>query len=69
MDEKILKHCLFTQNGYGLENRTLKYRNPGFYEKKSWGFEYRSLPANDDTLSLGKLRFIVETAFDLLNNL
>lgn len=48
------------------ENRT-KYRRPGFYELKPYGFEYRSLPANDATMRA--LPEIVDMALDLLNSL
>jgi len=45
------------------EERT-KYRQPGFYELKPYGFEYRSLPATPDTMKA--MPQIVELAFDLL---
>ena len=41
-----------------------KFRQPGFWEAKSYGFEYRSLPCNQATLNA--LPEIVEAAFDLL---
>ena len=41
-----------------------KYRQPGFYELKPYGFEYRSLAANQDTIEA--LPEIVEAAFELL---
>jgi len=49
------------------ENKRTKYRQPGFYELKSHGFEYRSLPANE--ASLNSLVEIVGFAFKLLNSL
>ena len=48
------------------EDRT-KYRQPGFYELKPHGFEYRSLPANKATMDA--LPEIVGKAFDLLHSL
>ena len=48
------------------EDRT-KYRQPGFYELKPYGFEYRSLPANND--SIKALPEIVTKAFKLLESL
>jgi len=44
-----------------------KYRKPGFYELKPYGFEYRSLPANAEVIS--SLPEIVSKAFSLLMNL
>ena len=41
-----------------------KYRRPGFYERKPYGFEYRSLPANEGTIN--SLPEIVDFAFKLL---
>ena len=41
-----------------------KYRQPGFFERKSYGFEYRSLPANAETINA--LPEIVGFAFDML---
>ena len=49
------------------ENKRTKYRQAGFYELKDYGFEYRSLPANE--ASLGALPEIVDFAFKLLNSL
>lgn len=46
------------------KGRGTKYRQPGFYELKPYGFEYRSLPANSD--SLGALPDIIKKAFALL---
>lgn len=45
----------------------LKYRNPGFYEHKAWGFEYRSLPFNKKVLD--DIHNIVDYSFSLLENL
>lgn len=46
------------------EDRT-KYRQPGFYELKPYGFEYRSLPANEAVMEA--LPEIVSKVFDLFN--
>jgi hypothetical protein len=46
------------------EKERTKYRQPGFYEIKPYGFEYRSLPANQATLAA--LPEIVTKAFELL---
>lgn len=48
------------------EERT-KYRHPGFFELKPYGFEYRSLPANPETMAA--LPEITKKAFDLLNHI
>lgn len=48
------------------EGERTKYRQPGFYELKPYGFEYRSLPANDVTMEA--LPEIVEFAFELLRH-
>ena len=45
----------------------LKYRHAGFYEIKPWGFEYRSLPFNSETLK--DLMSLVDKAFTLLGGL
>ncbi len=45
----------------------LKFRNPGFYEMKTWGFEYRSLPFNTEVLD--NLFDITNFAFKLLEEL
>jgi len=45
--------------------RITKFRQPGFYELKPYGFEYRSLPCNDETIAA--LPEIVEKAFTLLD--
>lgn len=44
-----------------------KYRQPGFYELKSYGFEYRSLPATRETISA--LPEITKKAFEVLHDL
>jgi hypothetical protein len=44
-----------------------KYRKPGFFELKDYGFEYRSLPANEATMNA--LPEIVKLAFELMKNL
>jgi hypothetical protein len=41
-----------------------KYRQPGFYELKPYGFEYRSLPASDKTFA--SMNEVVAKAFALL---
>ena len=48
------------------ENRT-KYRQPGFFELKPYGFEYRSLPANADVMNA--LPEITQKAFKLLDEI
>jgi hypothetical protein len=46
----------------------LRYRLPGFYEKKPDGrFEYRSLPFNENVLA--SVPRIVDFSFGLLENL
>lgn len=45
----------------------LKYRLPGFYETKSYGFEYRSMPFNKRTLDT--IHLIVDYSFNLLEAL
>lgn len=45
----------------------LKYRNPGFYEIKHYGFEYRSLPFTTKVLT--DLHNIVSRCFELLEGL
>lgn len=45
----------------------LKYRQPGFYERKEYGFEYRSLPFNEYTLN--HIAQITKFSFDLLKGL
>lgn len=49
------------------KNERTKYRQPGFYELKSYGFEYRSLPATPETIKA--LPEIIETAFELLKDI
>ncbi len=59
LDDKILSQ-------YKIEV-PLKYRNPGFYETKPWGFEYRSLPFNQSVLS--NIAEIVDFSFNLMEDL
>ena len=47
----------------------LKYRNPGFYEYKTWGFEYRSLPTCIKILDFENLVKVVDYSFSLLEKL
>ncbi|RPJ74110.1 MAG: hypothetical protein EHM20_11145 [Alphaproteobacteria bacterium] len=47
----------------------LKYRNPGFYEKKSYGFEYRSLPMVKDFTEIDAVLDLVDFSFSLLEKL
>jgi len=49
------------------EKDRTKYRQPGFYELKPYGFEYRSLPANQD--SMLHINEITKKAFDLLKEI
>jgi len=44
-----------------------KYRNPGYYELKPYGFEYRSLPFNDEVMNA--IPEIVNKSFELLDRL
>lgn len=44
-----------------------KYRQPGFFELKPYGFEYRSLPANEATMTA--LPEITKKAFELLREI
>lgn len=44
-----------------------KFRQPGFFELKPYGFEYRSLPANGKTMEA--LAEITRKAFDLLTEI
>jgi hypothetical protein len=48
---------------------SLKYRNPGFYEDKPWGFEYRSLPMIPFFTQLDELVDLVDFCFGLLEKL
>ena len=48
-------------------NADLKFRQPGFFERKAWGFEYRSLPFTGYVFD--NLTEIVEYCFDLLRKL
>ncbi len=60
LDETVLKES-------SKELPSLKYRNPGFYELKGWGFEYRSLPFNQNVFN--NIHDIVDYSFKLLENL
>ena len=44
-----------------------KYRQPGFFEPKPYGFEYRSLPANAEVMAA--LPEITKRAFELLEEI
>jgi hypothetical protein len=46
------------------EKTRTKYRHPGFYEYKDYGFEYRSLPANETTI--GNLLTIAKEAWKIM---
>jgi len=48
------------------EDRRTKYRQPGFYELKPYGFEYRSLPMTDEVEA--HLFEIATTAFEILED-
>lgn len=52
---------------YNIQGLPLKYRLPGFYERKNYGFEYRSLPFNK--LVLDNLKDIIAYAFEELDYL
>lgn len=61
MDKNVLPH-------YQLSS-FLKYRQPGFYERKSYGFEYRSLPMTDAFMKLENVMWLVEQSFSYLEAL
>jgi len=61
---KEMDKAFFDRFAPKKEDRT-KYRRPGFYELKPYGFEYRSLPANEAVMKA--LPEIVNKAFDLFN--
>ena len=67
----VLKHFIEEMDSKLLTKyavkKPLKYRNPGFYEIKPYGFEYRSLPFSDDTLK--DIYNITDFAFSLLEEL
>jgi len=44
----------------------LKYRKPGYYEDKNWGFEYRSLPMIDAFTDIYQLTSLVDFCFTQL---
>lgn len=60
LDEKILPESV-------ADLPKLKFRNPGFYEMKGWGFEYRSLPFNENVLK--NIHNIVDFSFKLLEDI
>ena len=45
----------------------LKFRYPGYYETKPWGFEYRSLPFNDEVIKF--LPQIISDGFKFLDQI
>lgn len=45
----------------------LKFRYPGYYETKPWGFEYRSLPFNDQVIKF--LPQIISDGFKFLDQI
>lgn len=61
MDNNILE-----EHNLGVN---LKFRNPGFYENKFWGFEYRSLPMYSRFLELEELEKLVNLSFIQLEKL
>lgn len=61
---KEMDKAFFDRFAPKKEDRT-KYRQPGFYELKPYGFEYRSLPANEAVMEA--LPEIVSKAFSLFN--
>jgi hypothetical protein len=63
---KELDNAFFERFAPKEEDRT-KYRRPGFYKLKPYGFEYRSLPANNATMEA--LPEIVDKALGLLASL
>lgn len=74
LDVDVLPKYLDDVVEYGYSDEILdiklsdaKYRNPGFYETKSWGFEYRSLPFNQSVID--DMYNIIEKSFELLNSL
>lgn len=62
MDDKFFERFVPPEE----KDRT-KFRQPGFFELKDYGFEYRSLPASP--ASIESLTEIVEYAFSLLKDL
>lgn len=66
----VIKHIVKDMDnnvlpGYVGDLPKLKYRNPGFYELKPWGFEYRSLPFNNEVFE--DIYDIASHAMDVLN--
>lgn len=63
---KRLDKKFFVEFEKGLDIKT-KYRQPGFFALKNFGFEYRSLPFNTEVFE--KLPAIIDFSLDLLENL
>ena len=63
---KAMDDTFFERFAAPEKDRT-KYRQPGFFEIKPYGFEYRSLPANDTVMEA--LPEIVDKAFSLLEEI
>ena len=63
---KRLDKKFFIEFEEGLKTKT-KYRQPGFFALKDFGFEYRSLPFNKDVFE--KLPEIIDFSFELIENL
>ncbi|TET59648.1 MAG: hypothetical protein E3J47_08170 [Candidatus Stahlbacteria bacterium] len=63
---KEMDDAFFERFAPEKKDRT-KYRQPGFFELKPYGFEYRSLPANSKTMEA--LPEITKKAFDLLKEI
>jgi len=66
--EKFVKEfdeAILPKHNLGVD---LKYRTPGFYEAKHYGFEYRSLPFYEGMLAEG-MEEVVLFAFAQLNSL
>lgn len=61
---KKLDDVFFQRFAPPVKERT-KFRQSGFFERKPYGFEYRSLPANTEVLN--NLPEIVKFSFKLLN--
>lgn len=62
---KALDDAFFKRFAPPVKERT-KFRQPGFFERKPYGFEYRSLPANAEVLA--NLPEIVKFSFKLLDD-
>ncbi len=63
---KEMDKAFFKRFAPAEEDRT-KFRQPGFFELKPYGFEYRSLPANAQVMEA--LPEITRKAFDLLEEI